>query len=78
MIEMPVRFPDEGDVIAEDAADFRAMSPFMRLKAIADTLSAGEMIIRMSPQSEYMRNRSVELEELEQQAIKEFIARHGG
>ena len=76
MIKMPVRFPDEGDVIAEEAARFRALSPLDQLNAISDTFSAGELIIRVSPRSESMRKYSLEQEDLEKQAIMEFIARH--
>ncbi|MEX0701096.1 MAG: hypothetical protein WD069_03285 [Planctomycetales bacterium] len=75
-MKLPVRFPSDADVIAEEAARFRRLSPEERLRTIEGILEAGEEMIRRSPKSEFLRQYALEQEELARQAIKEFVARH--
>lgn len=77
-MELPIKFPSDADVVAEEAARFRALSPASRLSAIRGMLSAGALLMRRSPKAEFMRQYALEQEELAQKAIKEFVARHAG
>lgn len=75
-MELPIQFPNDADVIAEEAARFRALSPEERMRVIVDLLNAGEQLMRLSPKAEFLRQYTQQQEELAQQAFKEFIARH--
>lgn len=75
-MELPVRFPNDADVIAEEAARFRALSPDERMRVIRELLNAGEQLIRLSPRAEFLRQYKEQQEMLAQQAFKDFIARH--
>lgn len=77
-MEIPIKFPSDADVIAEEAARFRALSPRQRLNHIRGMLTAGWMMIERSPKSEFLRQFAADQEELGKQAVKEFIARHAG
>jgi hypothetical protein len=77
-MDLPIKFPDDADVIAEEAARFRALSPAERLRAIRGIIATGELIIRRSPKAEFLRAYKLEQEKLARETIKEFIARHGG
>lgn len=75
-MELPVRFPSDADVIAEEAARFRALSPDERMAVIRGLLDTGERLMRLSPKAEFLRQYTQQQEELAQQAFKDFIARH--
>lgn len=77
-MHIPICFPSDTDVIAEEAARFRALSAADRLTAIRAILDAGELMMQRSPKAEFLRAWTLEQEEKARQAIKEFIARHGG
>ncbi|HVA51112.1 MAG TPA: hypothetical protein VNH11_32525 [Pirellulales bacterium] len=76
-MNLPIKFPSDADVIAEEAARFRALSPEQRMEVIRGVLEAGELLLKQSPQAEFLRAYTLEQEELARKAIKEFIARHG-
>ena len=75
-MELPIKFPSDADVIAEEAARFRALSPESRLQSIRGLLAAGALMMRRSPKSAFLRDYTLEQEELAHRAVKEFIARH--
>lgn len=75
-MDLPIKFPSDADVIAEEAARFRALSPEQRMRAIRGILETGALLMRQSPNAEFLRAHTLEQEELAQKAIKEFIARH--
>jgi len=75
-MDIPIRFPNNADVIAEDAARFRALSPEEQLKTIHELIKSGEFLMRNS-------NRQASLKQLaairmmeKHRAIREFVARH--
>ena len=74
---LPIKFPSDAEVIAEDAARFRALAPERRLRSIRGLLAAGELMMRRSPKAEFLREYTLEQENQAQQAIKEFLTRHG-
>jgi len=75
---VPIRFPDDVEVIAAEAARFRALSHQDRMNSIRGLLAAGALMMRRSPNAEFLRTYSRQQEELARQAVKEFVTRHGG
>ena len=75
-MDLPLNFPSDADVVVEEAARFRALSPEERMRSIQGLLSAGALMMRRSPKAAFLREYTLEQEDLAQQAVKEFIARH--
>jgi hypothetical protein len=76
-MELPVKFPSETDVILEDVARFRALTPKERFRSLQDLLDAGDLILQKSPKAAWARRYAEEQELLAQRAIREFLLRHG-
>jgi len=76
-VDLPIKFPSETEVILEEVARFRALTPAERSRSLHGLLSAGALILRNSPQAAWAKQYAEEQEALAQQAIREFIARHG-
>jgi hypothetical protein len=76
-MDLPVRFPSETEVILEDVARFRALSPADRIRAIRGMLADGVHVIRKSPNPSWAWQYAEEQERLAQRNIQDFIARHG-
>ena len=77
-MDLPIRFPDEAEVIAEEVARFRALSSEDRLRSIRGLLAAGALMMRQSPKAAFLRAYTRDQEDRARQAIKEFLARHAG
>lgn len=75
-MKLPIRFPNDADVIADEAARFRKLSPEERWRTFRGIVRVGALMIRRSPKSAFLRQHALEQEELARQAVKEFIARH--
>jgi hypothetical protein len=75
-MDLPIKFPSDAEVIAEEAARFRSLSPQGRLRAIRGLLAAGALMMRQSPRAAFLRQYTLDQENLARQAIKEFLARH--
>jgi hypothetical protein len=75
-MDLPVKFPSETEVILEDVARFRALTPEERIWAIRSLLADGAFLLRISPKAEWAKQYSEEQELLAQNRIREFIARH--
>jgi hypothetical protein len=76
-MDLPVKFPSETDVILEDVARYRALSPGDRMRSFRSMVDFGARLKRMSPKSAWLAEYSEEQERLAQQNILEFLARHG-
>jgi hypothetical protein len=76
-MDLPVKFPSETEVILEDVARFRALTPRERIRAIQSLLNAGDHLMRISPKADWAKQYAEEQKNLERQNIREFIARHG-
>jgi hypothetical protein len=76
-MNLPLQLPSDVEVIAQEAARFRALSPEQRLRSIRGLLAAGALLMRRSPKAEFLRAYTLEQEERARQAVKEFLARHG-
>jgi hypothetical protein len=76
-MELPVKFPSEADVIIEDVARFRALTPGEQFQTVLGLLRVGDNIRRISPKAAWAEQYADEQEILAQLRIREFIARHG-
>ncbi len=76
-MDLPVKFPSETEVILEDVARFRALSPTERIRAIRGMLVTGSHLMKISPKAAWARQYAEEQQVLAQRNIQEFIARHG-
>jgi hypothetical protein len=75
-MELPIRFPHEGDKIYEQAVSFRRRSPTDRLLALVDLIACGMTLLKESPQRD-VALRLRRAQEAEWQRIqKELFARH--
>ncbi|OAI41624.1 hypothetical protein AYO40_02925 [Planctomycetaceae bacterium SCGC AG-212-D15] len=77
-MNLPIQFPSDAEVIREEVARFRALSPEERVRSIRDLISAGALLMRRSPKAAFLREYTLQQEELARQVIKDFIARHAG
>jgi hypothetical protein len=76
VMTLPIRFPNESDVIHEQAAAYRRLSPTDRLLALLDLIASGAALLERSPHRA-MSARLREAQEAEwQRAQKELFARH--
>jgi hypothetical protein len=76
-MDLPVKFPSETQVILDDVARFRALTPVERLQCFRGMVNAGELMLSNSPKAAWLEKYSEEQEVLAQRNIREFIARHG-
>jgi hypothetical protein len=76
-VDLPIKFPTQTEVILEEVTRFRALTPEERFRSLQDLLNAGTLILRNSPKAAWAKQYAAEQEALAQQAIREFIARHG-
>jgi hypothetical protein len=76
-MQLPIRFPTDTDVIADEAARFRALSSDQRLEVLRGILDAGWLMLRDSPHREFADKCAEEQERAAHGAIQEFVARHG-
>jgi hypothetical protein len=75
-MDLPVKFPSEAEVILEDVARFRALSPGERIRSIRGLLADGAYLMSRSPKRDWIEQDSEEQRRLERRSIQEFIARH--
>jgi hypothetical protein len=75
-MDLPVKFPSETQVILDDVARFRAMTPAERIQTIRSTLADGAFLLSKSPKAAWAKQYSEEQELLAQRNIREFIARN--
>ncbi len=75
-MDLPVKFPTETEVILEDVARFRALSPEERMVYFRTFLRDAETARRNSPNAEIQKYID-EQAELKRRNILEFLARHG-
>jgi hypothetical protein len=76
-VDLPIKFPDDADVIAEDAARFRALSSDSRVRALGECFQEYLFLISTSGRAEQLNNFALEEERQSQSAIRDFVARHG-
>jgi hypothetical protein len=77
-MELPMKFPSDAEVILEEVARFRALSPEERVRSLRRLLAAGALAMRQSPKAAFQREYALDQENRARQAVKEFLARHAG
>jgi hypothetical protein len=75
-MDLPIKFPSDAEVIAEEAARFRALSPESRVRALGEMFLVYRFLEESSARPEALARFVREDEERERAAIEEFIARH--
>jgi hypothetical protein len=75
-MDLPIKFPSETEVILEDVARFRALSPAERIRTIRSLLADGWFLMSKSPKAAWAEQCFEEEERLARRNIREFIARH--
>ena len=75
-MNLPIRFPKDEDVIADEVARFRALSPNERVRSIHGMVAAGTLMMMRSPKADFMRGYTAQQEERARVAVREFLARH--
>jgi hypothetical protein len=75
-MKLPIQFPTDVEIIAEEVAAFRRLSPVNRLRSIRGLIAAGALMMRRSPKSEFLQRHAQEQERIAQQSLKEFLHRH--
>jgi hypothetical protein len=75
-MKLPIKFPSDAEVIAEDAARFRALSPEEQVQELGEMFELYEFLKKASGRSDEIDRLAEEEKERERKAIKEFIARH--
>lgn len=73
-----LRFPSDAEVVAEEAARFRASTPAERIRAIQSALAAGSVLIARSPKRAFLETYRQRQEDLSREAISNFVKRHAG
>ncbi len=76
-MDLPIKFPDEADVIAEDAARFQALSNESRVRELNECFKTYWFLIRASGRAQQLVDFALEEERLSHVAIQEFAKRHG-
>jgi hypothetical protein len=77
-MDLPIKFPSDVDVITEEVARFRALSPESRVRVIRGLVATGALMMHRSPKAAFLRAYTLEQENRARQAVKEFLARHAG
>ncbi len=75
-MHLPIKFPSQTEVILDDVASFRALSPIERVETIRVLLATGAFLRNISPKADWAQQYSEEQRLLAQRNIQEFIARH--
>jgi hypothetical protein len=75
-MDVPIKFPSETEVILEEVARFRALSPAERIRTIRGMLADGAFLMSRLANAAWAVQYSEEQELLAQRSIRDFIARH--
>jgi hypothetical protein len=77
-MHLPIRFPDDAEVIAEEVARFRALSSEGQEKAIREMCELYHRLAEISGRQDVLARLEEEEKEQERKAILDFVARHDG
>jgi hypothetical protein len=76
IMDLPIRFPSEVEVIDEDVARFRELSAEERVRSIRDLFSVGAYMMQISPKRAFIREYILDEENRARQSVREFVKRH--
>jgi hypothetical protein len=75
-MDLPIKFPSDAEVIAEEVARFRSLPPVERVRTVAEMVGLCEFLLQNSTRSEFARAYMIEQEEVARRSIREFVVRH--
>jgi len=75
-MNLPIRFPNDADLIAEDAARFRALTAEEQVRALGDCFRDYQFLRTASGRAEEIDRFAEEEERLAWKAVQEFSRRH--
>ena len=75
-MDLPIKFPENAEVIAEEAARFRALSPENRVETLGEMFRVYQFLAERSSQPEEQARIIREEAERGRTAVKEFVTRH--
>jgi hypothetical protein len=76
-MDLPIKFPNDADVIAEEAVRFRRLSPIQQVRSICDLIDTGEMLMRSSSRAEFATEYFASERNERNKAILEFVNKYG-
>ncbi len=76
-MNLPIKFPDPADVIADEAARFRALSPEAQVRALGESVRLYQFLRAASGRATQLDADAARTEELGRVSVQEFVARHG-
>ena len=76
-MNLPIQFPSDADVIAEEVARFRALSPEARVRELGEMVRLYQFLLAQSSRPEVVARLAQEDEDRGRRAVEEFAARHG-
>ena len=76
-MNLPIKFHNHADVITEEVARFRKLSPEARVRELNEMYRLYQFLIANSGRPETLARLANEDEERNRRAIEEFAARHG-
>jgi hypothetical protein len=75
-MRLPITFPSDADVIAEEAARFRSLSPENRVCTLGEMFLLYRFLQQNSANPDAVAGLAREEEDCGRRAIEEFVARH--
>ena len=76
-MKLPIKFPSDLEVISEETARFRALSPEDRVLSLGEMFEVYHFLAAGSPRREALARFACADEERGRKAVEEFTARHG-
>jgi hypothetical protein len=77
-MNLPIKFPTDSEVIAEETARFRSLSPENRVHTLGEMFNLYYFLATESGRSAELARLADFDEGCGRQAITEFVSRHGG
>ncbi|MSU77573.1 MAG: hypothetical protein EXS16_05690 [Gemmataceae bacterium] len=75
-MDLPIKFPSDTEVIREEVARFRALSPEKRRRAIVGALRLGGNIISSSPKAQFLQNSLLEKSANDRKIQEEVLTKY--
>ena len=76
-MDLPIKFPSDAEVIAEETARFRALSPDERVRTLDEMFHLYHFLMASSARPEALARLARDDEERARAAIADFVAHHG-
>ncbi len=76
-MNLPIEFPTDADVIAEESARFRRLAPDVQAREVCEMVRVYYFLLDRSPIREKIVQIAEEEENRGRRAIEQFAARHG-